>query len=201
MRNYLTKNSGWVTKIKHLLDAYGMSNLILNIFQVLNGDIDKKEYKNKHKFFQKRAKDFSIQTLLYTYKNENNNFFSQTKELFEKERYLNLHNFTNRNAITKIRLSSHNFAINTTKWYNLQEEMKICKNCEKKEIENKIHIIFSCNKYDNIPTKAFNDINEVDNIKLPIGNKVEKLKLFFTKSSLKACSIFGQFLMRAFESR
>ena len=201
MRNYLTKNSGWVTKIKHLLDAYGMSNLILNIFQVLNGDIDKKEYKNKHKFFQKRAKDCSIQTLLYTYKNEKNNFSSQTKELFEKGRYLHLHNFNNRNAITKIRPSSHNFAINTTKWYNLQEEMKICKNCEKKEIENKIHIIFSCNKYDNIPTKAFNDINEVDNIKLPIGNKVEKLKLFFTKSSLKACSIFGQFLMRAFESR
>ena len=190
-----------MTKMRHLLDPYGMSNLILNIFKVLNGEIDKKEYKNKHKFFQKRAKDFRIQTLLYTYKNENNNFFSQTKELFEKERYLNLHNFTNRNAITKIRLLSHNFAINTTKWYNLQEEMKICKNCEKKEIENKIHIIFSCNKYDNVPTKAFNDINEVDNIKLPIGNKVEKLKLFFTKSSLKACSIFGQFLMRAFESR
>ena len=98
-------------------------------------------------------------------------------------------------------MSSHNFAINTTKGYNLQEEKKICKNCEKKEIEDKIHIIFSCYKYDNMQRKAFNDINEVDNIKLPIGNKVEKLKLFFTKSSLKACSIFGQFLMRAFESR
>ena len=61
------------------------------------------EYKNKHKFFQNRAKDCSIETLLDTYKNENNNFFSQTEELFEKERYLNLHNFTDRNAITKIR--------------------------------------------------------------------------------------------------
>ena len=50
--------------------------------------------------------------------------------------------------------------------------MKICKNCEKK-IENEIHIIFSCNKYDNIRSKAFNDINEVDNIKLQIENKVE----------------------------
>ena len=126
------KESGWVTKMRHLLDSYGMSNLILNIFKVLNGEIDKKEYKNKHKFFQKRAKDCSIQTFLYTYKNENNNFFSQAKELFEKEICLNFHNLTNRNAITKIRLSSHNFAINTTTWYNLQEEMKICKNCEKK---------------------------------------------------------------------
>ena len=151
----LTNNeSGCVTKMRHLLYSYGMPNLILNIFKVLNGEIDKKEYKNKHKFFQKRAKDCSIQTLLYSYKNENNNFFSQTKELFEKERYLNLHNFTNRNAITKIRLSSHNFAINTTKWYNLQEDMKICKNCQKKEIEDEIYIIFSCNKYDNIRRKV-----------------------------------------------
>ena len=48
--------------------------------------------------------------------------------------------------------------------------MKICKNFEKKEIENEIHIIFSCNKHDNIRRKAFNDINKVDNIKLQIGN-------------------------------
>ena len=124
--------------MRHLLDACGMPNLILNIFKVLNSEIDKKEYKNKHKFFQKRAKDpsiqrSSIQILLYIFKNENNNFFSQTKELFEKERYLNLHNFTYRNAITKISFSSQNFTINTTKWYNLQEEMKVCQNCEKKK--------------------------------------------------------------------
>ena len=143
-----------------------MSNLILNIFKGLNGEIDNKEYKNKHKFFQKRAKDCSIQTLLYTYKNENNNFFSQTKELFEKEKYLKLPNVNHRNAITKIRLSFHNFAINSTKWYNHQEEIKIFKNCKKKEIGDEIYIIFSCNKYDNIRRKAFNDINEVNNIKL-----------------------------------
>ena len=94
-----------------LLDSYGMSNLILNIFKVLNGEIDKKE--------------------------------------------------------------------------------KICKNCEKKEIEDEIHIIFSCNKYDNIWRKTFNDINKVDNIKLQIGNKVEKLKRFFGEGSWKAFNIFG----------
>ena len=79
--------------------------------------------------------------------------------------------------------------------------MKICKNCGKKEIENEIHKIFSCNKYDNIRRKAFNDINKVDNIKLQIGDKVEKLKLFFAEGSLEALNIFGEFLMRVFESR
>ena len=32
-------------------------------------------------------------------------------------------------------------------------------------IENEIHIMLSCNKYDNIRRKAFNEINEV------IGNR------------------------------
>ena len=79
--------------------------------------------------------------------------------------------------------------------------MKICKYCEKKEIENEIYIIFSCNKYDKIRSKVINNINGVDNIKLQIGYTVEKVKLFFAEGSLKALNIFGQFLMRAFESR
>ena len=128
-------------------------------------------------------------------------FFLKLKNSLKRKVSINLNNFNNRNAITKIRLSSHNFTINTTKWYNLQEGMKICKNCEKKEIENEIHIIFSCNKYDNIRKKAFNNINEVDNIKLQIGNKIEKLKLFFAEGSLKALNIFRQLLITAFEYR
>ena len=48
--------------------------------------------------------------------------------------------------------------------------MKICKNCERKEIKNEIHMIFSCDNYNNIRRKAFNGINGVNNIKLQIGN-------------------------------
>ena len=106
--------------MRHLLDFYGMPNIILNNFKVLKDKIDK----NKHTFFQKRAKDCCIQTLLYTYKNEKNNFFSLMKELFKNERHLNLNNFSNRNATTKIRMSSHYLAINATKWYNLHEDTK-----------------------------------------------------------------------------
>ena len=32
---------------------------------------------------------------------------------------------------------------NTTKWYNLQDDMKNCKTCEKKEIKNEVDVIFS----------------------------------------------------------
>ena len=72
--------------------------------------------------------------------------------------------------VTKIRLSSYNSAINTIKWYNSEGDKEICKNCERKEIKNEIHMIFSCDNYNNIRRKAFNGINGVNNIKLQIGN-------------------------------
>ena len=70
----------------HLLNSYGMPNLILNMFKVLQDEIDKKGYKNKFKLFKNRAKDI---------------FFSQTKELFKKKRYINLNTFNKGNAIAK----------------------------------------------------------------------------------------------------
>ena len=68
--------------MRHLLDSYGISSLILKIFKVLKDKIDKKEYKSKHNSFKKGAKDSCIQTLPDTSKNENNNLFSQIKEPF-----------------------------------------------------------------------------------------------------------------------
>ena len=45
-------------------------------------EIDQKEYTDKFKFSQVRAKDYCIQTLLHTYKNQKNNLIPQTKEVF-----------------------------------------------------------------------------------------------------------------------
>ena len=52
-------------------------------------------------------------------------------------------------------MSSHNFAVSTTKWYNLQGDSKICKNCQRKGIENQHDLIFSFHKYDNIRRVAY----------------------------------------------
>ena len=46
-----------MAKMMHLLNSCGMPNLILNIFKVLQDEIDKKGYKNTFKLFQNRAKD------------------------------------------------------------------------------------------------------------------------------------------------
>ena len=111
-------------------------------------------------------------------------FFHKQRKSFKKEKYLPLNNFNNRNTITKTRFSCQNLAINTTKWYNLQQDMKIYENYKRKEKENKTYMIFSSDKYDNIRRKTFSDI-EVDNINFQTGNNIEKPKLFFVEDSLE----------------
>ena len=49
---------------------------------IARDETDQKEYKDKLQCSQKRAKDCCIQTLLHTYENKKNNFFSETKEVF-----------------------------------------------------------------------------------------------------------------------
>ena len=51
--------------------------------------------------------------------------------------------------------------------------MKICSNIgREKEIENETDMIFTCDKYDNIRRKAFNDINDVDDINFQTRTKI-----------------------------
>ena len=102
---------------------------------------------------------------------------------------------------SSLKRKSHNVGINITKWNDLQEDTKSCKNCLRKEIENEINMVSCCDRYDSIRRKAFYDINEVDSIKLQMGSKIEKLKLLLVKGSLKVLYIFVQFLMKTFESR
>ena len=73
---------------------------MINIFKVVQGDISKKDYKNKDNFFQKRPKDCFIQENVFTYASKKMNIFTQTKDQYKKETYLNLKSYDNRVAIT-----------------------------------------------------------------------------------------------------
>ena len=103
-------------------------------------------------------------------RDERRDEIDKQRKSFKKKRYANLNNFNNRSAITKTRSSSGNLAINTTKWYEALEDMKICENCKRKEIQN-----------NNIRRKALSVINEVDHINFQTRNNIEKLKFFFSK--------------------
>ena len=49
-------NSGWIANLEYILDSYGLSNLMINIFKDVEEDISKKDYKNEHNFFIQEKK-------------------------------------------------------------------------------------------------------------------------------------------------
>ena len=95
---------------------------MINIFKAVEGNISKKDCKNKHNFFQTRDTDSFIQENFFTYSPEKMHIFTQTKDQYKKKTSMNLKDYDNRVAITKLKLSSHNMAINMAKWYKLPDD-------------------------------------------------------------------------------
>ena len=132
-----------ITNLKYISDSYGLSNLMINIFKVVEGDISKKDCKNKQNFFQTRDKDSFTQENFFTYASKNIYIFTQTKDdQYKKETSMNLKSYDNRVAITKLKASLHNMAINTAKkWYKLPDDQKICKCCQRNNMENELQLV------------------------------------------------------------
>ena len=194
--------------MKYILDSYGSSNLIINTFKVVEGDIGKKDYKNKHNFFQKRAKNCFTQENFFIYTSEKMNIFIQTKDQYKKETCLNLKNYYNRVAITKLRLSSCNLAINTAKWYKLPDDQKICRYCLRNDIENEMHVLIDYDNYNALRRAwrysfmrqdTFKKVKTLNNIEFDTGNKLQKR--WKSDGSFKSLKMFGKYIHGIFETR
>ena len=163
---------GWVKYIKTKLELLGLCNLMGNIYKVINGEISKEKYRSKHKFFQKRATDCYIQNQFYNYidNEENRSFFTELKQTYEKERYLNLKNFEIRNALSKLRLSSNKLAVATGKWYKINKEKRLCNFCNLNAIEDEFDFLIDCSNYKKLRKSPFKSIQDIQHIDLSWGN-------------------------------
>ena len=194
---------GWMTYMSNILDRYGLPNLMINLLDITKGKIRKEDYCKKHKFFQKRVKDNYIQEnfLSYLNKNEDTDNFFKIKQIYEKEKYLSLHNLENRKAISKLRTSSHKLGNVLAKWYKNNKNIQICKYCNSSDIEDENHFFFECKRYETIRNDTFQIIKETENINLKTREKTEKLRALFAQGSLKSLNIIGAFIKKAFEIR
>jgi len=61
-------------------------------------------------------------------------------------------NQKHRRAVAKLRAGNHNLRIETGRHSTpkLPEHLRICQYCSSSEVENEVHFILSCNKYDTI---------------------------------------------------
>jgi hypothetical protein len=71
------------------------------------------------------------------------------KQKFGIEKYLTvLKNFDHRKYITKLRVVSHRLHIETGRYKKTPRELRICQQCSSNLIEDEIHFLTVCTKYD-----------------------------------------------------
>ena len=80
-------------------------------------------------------------------------FYKTVKKEFNFEEYLNLPNFSERKAITKIRCSDHDLEIEKGRHRKVSREVRLCKLCNKGHIETEIHFLIECDYYNDIKQK------------------------------------------------
>ena len=103
---------------------------------------------------------------------------------YEIEKYLSLKSYENRRALSKLRIRSHNLLVETGKWYNIEINQRICKQCDQYKIEDEFHLIFECPKYSELRINAFSTIEKNEDINLAHDSNVEDLQYLFSQASL-----------------
>ena len=143
--------------MKTKLELLGLGNFMVNIYKVTSREISKEKDRSKHKFFQKLATDCYIKNQFYNYidiEDNNRSFFTELKQSYEKERYLNLKNFEIRNSLSKLRLSSNKLAVVTGKWYKINKEKRLCNFCNLNAIKDEFHFLIDCPNYKKLRKSA-----------------------------------------------
>ena len=101
-------------------------------------------------------------------------FYREIKDEFKIENYLHIEDFESRKAIAKIRCSAHSLEIEKGRHRNIPRIERICKLCDKGEVESEQHFLLNCDKYDTL--KRQHEINECTNV-LQLMKNVQPEKL------------------------
>ena len=78
----------------------------------------------------------------------------KSKLCFEK--YLLSDNYIGRMIQCSLRNGSNRLEVEKGRWSKLEVEMRICKRCEMKKVEDESHFILECNKYKDLRSKLLN---------------------------------------------
>ena len=112
-------------------------------------------------------------------------FYSEIKNEFIMENYLHIDNFENRKVIAKFRCSDHSLEIEKGRHKKIPRTERICKLCDKGQVETEEHFLLKCDIYH--PLKRKHDMIEYTTAHELLTN-VEQEK-------------FGKYLVEAFAFR
>jgi len=145
------KHSNWAYHVKCLLEECGLSFIWQNQF---NNEVN-------FNIIKQRILDIYCQQWYSEINNSRRlEAYCLFKQSFKFESYLDFITEPKyRIALTRFRTSSHDLAIETGRYDNLNREDRRCNNCNSRLIENEFHFLLTCGKYSELRSKYIKRYN------------------------------------------
>ena len=160
--------TGFCSYGTNVLDKIGMSN-------VWRGQIEHDRNNILEKPVVTKAILIRTNDALAHIQNTNKlSFLKSLKGVYNSEKYLQIKNFSNRKAITKLKTSNHTLAIEAGRWTNIERENRLCTQCTLHKIEDEIHFLFHCTNCTAERQKTFETIKTKTNIDLSINENINE---------------------------
>ena len=105
---------------------------------------------------------------------------------------------SDRISISKLRLSNHDLEIERERYKNIERNKRFCSHCVM-EVEDEMHFLLSCNRYNSSRNKLFKEVQLV-HTNLNILSKEDKF-LFLMACRKSIANSVGAFITKAFELR
>ena len=109
--------------------------------------VKNKLQENYEQLFFEKIKSFTVNNKLFLY--------SKMKTKYTIDPFIFNSNFENRRLLVKMRISDHNLGIETGRYNKINREQRICKHCNKNEIDDEEHFFLSCSKNEPIRKRFF----------------------------------------------
>ena len=187
----------WYTSAIYILQLLGLkisSCLNLTINQLTN-IVKNKLIKQYSSYWNQERSKHLLSGKLDTYFN--------LKQSFCFEPYLSLTNFHHRRAISKIRISAHNLMIESGRYKKpkpLPREDRLCKFCNLNEVENEIHFITRCLKYDSEREEFYKTIRKL-NANFDLLNDLQKTMWLLSQECESVLIELACFILKCFDKR
>ena len=72
---------------------------------------------------------------------------------------------------TSLRNGTNKLAIETGRWKRIPRDSRICSQCEDKQVEDELHFLLKCSKYNNLRTQLFVTILKISNGKWDMADR------------------------------
>ena len=129
-------------------------------------------------------------------------FYRNFKHNYTTEAYLDFTPVLNtKRDYTKFRMSNHKLAVEKLRYTQpiVPREQRLCEFCDRNEIEDENHLLFSCNTYEDLRETYFNKMGTILNINPTV--KDEFVKIVFNTSNRLAIVFTSNFISKCFLRR